>query len=117
MARVLIVDQSAESRDVLRTLLERSGTTTIEARRPEQAVQLAHLHRPDVIVFDAESDRSDEGSAGDALEAVATQSATPIVILGKISPSEGQIQGRQFISKPYHYGPLIRKIENLLAAA
>ncbi len=117
MARVLIVDPSAESRDVLRTLLERSGASTIEARRPEQAVQMAQLHRPDLIVFDAESDRSDRGSAGDALEAAATQSATPIVILGRISPTDGQITGRQFVAKPYHYGPLIRKIENLLAAA
>jgi DNA-binding response OmpR family regulator len=114
---VLIVDQSAESRDVLRMLLERRGATTIEARRPEQAVQLAHLHRPDLIVFDAESDRSDSGSAGNALEAAATQTDTPIVILGRISPPDGRIRGRQFVAKPYHYGPLIRKIESLLAAA
>ncbi len=58
LPRVLIVDESAESREVLRTLLERHGATTIEADRPEQAVQLADSFRPDLIVLDAESDRS-----------------------------------------------------------
>ena len=56
--RVLIVDRSRESREVLRTLLERRGATTIEADRPEQAVQLADSLRPDLIVLDAESDHS-----------------------------------------------------------
>lgn len=117
MARVLIVDQSAESREVLRTLLERGGATTIEARRPDQAVELARLHQPDLIVYDVESDRSRRGAAGDALEDAATRTDTPIVILGRVSPPNDQIRGRQFVSKPYHYGPLIRKIEDLLAAA
>jgi CheY-like chemotaxis protein len=117
VARVLIVDRSAESRDVLRTLLERGGTTTIEARQPGQAVQLAHLHRPDLIVYDAESDHSESGAAGDTLQAVAAQTDTPILILGRVCPYAGPGRGRQFVSKPYHYGPLIRKIESLLAAA
>jgi CheY-like chemotaxis protein len=117
VARVLIVDRSAESREVLRTLLERGGVTAIEAGRPEQAVPLAHLHQPDLIVYDAESDRSEKGWAGEALEATATETDTPILILGRVSPPGGRIWGRQFVSKPYHYGPLIRKIESLLAAA
>jgi CheY-like chemotaxis protein len=115
--RVLIVDKSAESRVVLSTLLERHGATTIEADRPEQAVQLAHLHRPHLIVLDAESDRSERGAATEDLQAAARRSDTPIVILGTVKRRPGPWTEGQIIAKPYHYGPLIRKIEGLLGAA
>ena len=115
--QVLIVDQSAESREILRTLLERHGAATIEARRPDQAARLADLHRPDLIVFDAESDLSDHGEAGESLAAAAGRTDTPIVILGTISRSRQRFPAEQFVAKPYHYGSLIRKIRELLAAA
>jgi CheY-like chemotaxis protein len=117
LPRVLIVDESAESRDILRTLLERHGAATIEAERPDEAVELANLHRPHLIVLDVESDHSNGGAATDALRAAACQFDTPVVILGTVSQRRGQIPGGQFVAKPYHYGPLIRKIEGLLAAA
>jgi CheY-like chemotaxis protein len=113
----LIVDESAESREVLRTLLERYGATTIEAQRPEQAVQLANLHRPHLIVLDAESDHSTRGAATDRLRAAACRIDTPVVILGTLSHGRGKIPAGQFVAKPYHYGQLLRKIEDLLAAA
>jgi CheY-like chemotaxis protein len=115
--RILIVDESAESREVLRTLLERHGATTIEAQRPEQAVQLANLHRPHLIVLDAESDHSIRGAATDELRAAASRFDTPVVILGTLSHIRSLNLEGQFVAKPYHYGPLIRKIEDLLAAA
>jgi CheY-like chemotaxis protein len=117
LPRVLIVDESAESREILRTLLERHSAATIEAERPEQAVQLANLHRPQLIVLDAECDHSTHGAATDQLRAAACRFDTPVVILGTLSQRGSQIPAGQFVAKPYHYGPLIRKIEDLLAAA
>jgi CheY-like chemotaxis protein len=117
LPQVLIVDQSADSREVLRALLERHGATTIEARRPEQAARLTNLHRPDLIVFDVESDHSADGQAGENLGAVADRTDTPIVILGTVRRALECFPSGQFIAKPYHYGSLIRKIEELLAAA
>jgi CheY-like chemotaxis protein len=115
--RVLIVDQSAESREILRTLLDRLGATTIEARRADQAVQLAREHQPHLIVLDAESDGSAAGAATDDLRAVASRNDTPIVILGTLRHVREPLPAGQIVAKPYHYGPLIRKIDGLLAAA
>ncbi len=115
--RVLIVDESADSREVLRALLEERGATTIEAHRLGQAAQLAEFHQPDLIVLDAESDHSASGSDTNALQAFASRNDTPIVILGTFRPEREEIPAGQIISKPYHYGPLIRRIEELLAAA
>lgn len=113
---VLIVDASRESREVLRVLLERRGARTFEAERPEQAIQLTRDHHPDLIVFDAESDDTAGGEPTDHLREFADGSDTPIVILGKVRQMQG-CAAEQIVAKPYHYGPLIRKINGLLAAA
>jgi len=115
--RVLIVDESADSREVLSELLERNGATTVAARRPAQAIELAEQGRVDLIVFDAESDRTELGRGIDDLKAAANLSGTPIVILGTVRNSKKHAASSQFVPKPYHYGQLIHKIENLLDAA
>jgi DNA-binding response OmpR family regulator len=115
--RVLIVDESADSREVLATLLARHGATTLEARQPRQAVELAELHHVDLIVFDADSDRTAAGTGIDDLKAAANRNGTPIVILGTVRSAKKRPAAGQFLPKPYHYGQLINKIEDLLAAA
>jgi DNA-binding response OmpR family regulator len=116
LSQVLIVDESAESREILRTLLVLRGATTIEALRPDQAAELADLHRFDLILFDADSDRSSSGADTESLKDAANRNGTPIVILGTLRNGRKQPTSDQFFTKPYHYGPLIRKIEDLLAA-
>ena len=115
--RVLIVDKSAYSREVLSMLLARHGATTIEARRPGQAVQLANLHQVDLIVFDADSDPTDQGTGADDLTAAADRNGTPIVVLGTVSRAKYSPPSGQFLAKPYHYRQLIHKIQGLLDAA
>ena len=114
--RVLIVDPSAESREVLRTLLERRGLAAVEAARPEQGLVLSERERPDLIVLDADSDQSSSGENVENLCDAAGRSDTPIVILGTLREPRNH-PGEQIIAKPYHYGVLIRKIDDLLAAA
>jgi CheY-like chemotaxis protein len=115
--RVLIVDASRESREVLRMLLELRGATTIEADDPEQALQLAHSARPDLILLDTDSDCTSTGTPTHDLRVAASRNHTPIVILGKLRQLHGELESGQIVTKPYHYGPLIRKIDGLLAAA
>jgi DNA-binding response OmpR family regulator len=114
---VLIVDRSPESREVLRTILELRGASTLETDQPDRARRLAEEFRPDLIVLDADSDPSDSHDAMRGLRETAGRTATPIVILGTLSRSNGQFSPGQILAKPYHYGALIRRIDDLLAAA
>ena len=51
--RVLIADDHALFRDGLRSLLEAHGVTVVaEARNGREAVELARLHRPEVVLMD-----------------------------------------------------------------
>jgi DNA-binding response OmpR family regulator len=112
--RVLIVDKSAESREVLCALLARSGTASIEASRAAEAVSLAQQLRPQLIVLDADSDPSTDRQATRDLTAAARRTNTPIVLLGKITGAEIAFDPSELLAKPYHYGQLIRRIEGVL---
>lgn len=112
---VLIVDSSEETREVLQTALERRGLRIFSAGQARQGLDLAKEHHPDVIVLDLEVD----DSGPDCISApFAEQSRTdraPLVLLGSIRRRQPPAGG-EFVAKPYHYGPLIRKIEELLAS-
>jgi DNA-binding response OmpR family regulator len=102
---------------VLSTLLARHGATTLEAPGPRQAIRIVDSQPIDLIVFDADSDHSDTGAGIDDVNALANRKGTPIVILGTVRHLPKRLATGQIVSKPYHYGPLVDKIENLLAAA
>ena len=51
---VLIVDRLSETREVLRTVLERRGLRVYEATEQTEGWKLARQHHPDLIVIDVE---------------------------------------------------------------
>jgi CheY-like chemotaxis protein len=109
---VLIVDESAESREVLRTVLENRGMRILEARGPQEGLNLARQHQPDLIVLDLELESSPPELPSE-LAAHATHQ-TPLVLLGTARRHSTGPHVGSFLAKPYHYAPLIRKIEQLL---
>jgi DNA-binding response OmpR family regulator len=112
---VLVVDRSEETREVLRTALERRGVRILSASRAQRGLEMARQHRPDLIVLDLEWDNSapEEICAPFARESQARQ--TPLVMLGSLRHSGGELPAGEFVPKPYHYGPLIHRIEELLS--
>lgn len=110
---VLIVDRSEDAREVLTTALERRGVSILSASEPDQGLRLAQAHRPDLIVLDLELEG---GGVHTCTPFVAQSQAsqTPLVVLGSVRRRGPSPQVGEFVSKPYHYGPLIRKIEQLL---
>ena len=122
--RVLIVDASADSRAVLRTLLEHEGNETIESARLDDAALIAQQETPDLIVFDADGELSSGASmqgkaderadAWESLEAWTRRTATPIVVLGTKRGERGVPEGGEFVRKPYHYRALLHKIQGTL---
>ena len=84
---VLVIDQLDETREVLRTVLQRRGIEILEARRADRGLQLAKMHRPDVIVLDLDTESASADSAGVSSEfdKQARLSDTSMVLLGTIS--------------------------------
>lgn len=111
-ASVLIIDHSNESRVVLRTALERRGMRILEARRSDVGLALARKHRPDLIVLDLDALPARRPAAAE-FAAAAENAGGRLLILGTAARS-AEASCDQFMAKPYHYQPLIHKIEELL---
>lgn len=114
---VLIVDRSPETREVLETALARRGVQTYFARRARHGLELAQRIRPDLIVLDLELDQADPDAACTPFARQSRQNQTPLVVLGSARRAPADSSLGEFIRKPYDYGPLVRKIEELLARA
>ncbi len=110
---VLIVDSSEETREVLQTALERRGLRILSADRARRGLELARRHHPDLIVLDLEvEDAGAENPSAPFVEQSRCDRAR-LVLLGSLRRGAPPVDG-EFVAKPYHYGSLIRKIEELL---
>ena len=110
---VLIVDSSPETREVLGTALERQGVRILFAGRAERGLELAREHHPDLIVLDLEVEDSQGDNYSAPFAAQSRLDCGTLVLLGTVRRGKPRAEG-EFVAKPYHYGPLIRKIEGLL---
>lgn len=113
---VLIVDRSEENRTVLRTALERQGVRILEATQADQGLTMARSHLPDLIVVDLELGSIDQPTFTHDLAEANPRHQTPLIVLGSMRRPGGAASSEQHVSKPYHYAPLIRRIESLLGA-
>ena len=80
---VLIVDRSEETREVLKTALERRGVRILAASRAQRGLELARQHQPDLIVLDLEVDESAPRGLRPFTEH-AQGHHTPMVVLGSL---------------------------------
>ncbi|NIP87268.1 MAG: response regulator [Planctomycetales bacterium] len=115
--RVLIVDESEDSREVLKTALQRRGLEILEADAADQGLALAQTHRPSVIVLDLEiAERAGRQLCHDFAQQAGPQPPS-LVLIGSVRRSShppSEVAADEVFSKPYHYGPLIRRIEQLV---
>jgi CheY-like chemotaxis protein len=111
---VLIVDEMPETREVLRTVLKRRGLDILEATQGDQGLQLAREHCPDLIVLDLQVESACPKDTFDGFELQSQTHHTPLVVLGNARRDHALLPGGEFMSKPYQYAALIRKIEELL---
>ncbi len=111
---VLIVDRSEETREVLRTALERRGLRTFSAGQAAPGLKLAQQHHPDLTVLDLELDNASPESLSAPFAEQSRTDHTPLLMLGSARRTQAGVLRGEFVSKPYHYGPLICRIERLL---
>jgi len=116
-APVLIVDRSDDCREVLRTLLAARGVSTIETCEARQGLTLLNQHRPAVVVLDLDAEAADDEQVREQYTAESQQNNSALVVLGRARHTFPTLPDGRVISKPYHFAPLIRTIEQLLDRA
>jgi two-component system KDP operon response regulator KdpE len=114
--RVLVVDDDPQIRRVMRTTLDAKGYDVDEAGSGEQAFELVHIQKYDLIILDYNlPGKSGVGTCRD-IHAI---SATPIVMLTIRDASEDKIEALDagacdYVTKPFAMGELLARIRAVL---
>ena len=111
---VLIIDRSEENRTVLRAALERRGVKILEADRGDVGLRMAAQYQPDLIVLDLEAIDTLADAPDSPWDEPGQTVQSPVILLGSVR-RKGDWPVAEYVSKPYHYGPLIQKIEAILS--
>ena len=103
--RILIADDAAASRDLLRVILEQGGYEVIEAIDGEQALTKAEEFNPDLVILDLQMPKLDGYSVASLLRKLPSFATIPIVALAaalpEVSPDQMTAAGfTQCLVKP-----------------
>jgi len=117
MSRVLVAEDSASIRLLLRRRLERAGHEVIEARDGAEAIEAAVGEAslvPDLVLLDAMMPKLDGAEALRALKSRAP--AMPVLMVSALSESEISEEwdlADGHLAKPIDFGELLARIELL----
>jgi CheY-like chemotaxis protein len=120
MKKVLVADDKATGRELVRTVLENSGHQVFEASDGEQAVAEARRIHPDLIILDIHMPGLDGFGVIEKLRREEGFRATPIIALtasAMMGDRERAIASgfTGYITKPIRLGALRAEVERLLA--
>jgi DNA-binding response OmpR family regulator len=116
LTRVLVVDDDAETRGLVRTLLEREGHAVVEASTGRAALRVVHEERPDLVLLDVAMPELD-GFA--VLERIRDVSEVPVVMLSAHVRELEKVRGLRsgaddYVGKPFGRQELLARIDVLL---
>jgi DNA-binding response OmpR family regulator len=117
--RILVVDDDADIRGLVRELLERRGFAVTEAGDGKQALQEMYEGRPDLVVLDVSMPGLDGWTT---LERIRELSDVPVVMLTARSEELEKTRGLRagaddYVTKPFGRQELLARIEGLLRRA
>lgn len=81
MKRILVADDRASSRELVRTVLEHCGYEVIEAADGAEALEKARTNQPELILLDLQMSALDGFGVIERLRSEVSFAATPIVAL------------------------------------
>jgi DNA-binding response OmpR family regulator len=121
MATVLVVDDEADLRELVRLNLSLAGHRVVGAADGEEALDLAGLESPDVILLDVMMPKRDGWDTLGAIKADSQGLAEiPVLMLTarveELDQVKGAIEGAiQYITKPFSLDTLRQAVDQVLA--
>jgi two-component system, cell cycle response regulator DivK len=119
MKKVLVADDRATGRELIRSVLERSGHSVFEASNGNEAVASARQILPDLIILDLHMPELDGFGVLKELRGDARFAATPIIALTASAMHGDREQAlsagfTSYIAKPVSLNALRSEIQRLL---
>lgn len=117
---VLVVDDYADTRRVVRWMLERQGYKVVEAENGAQAVEIASRERPALILMDLSMPQSDGFEAASSIHEKQGLENVPVIAMTAHDRLQFRDRAEEagfdyYITKPIDFQRLAVLVEKLLA--
>jgi DNA-binding response OmpR family regulator len=117
--RVLVVDDDDDIRNLVRTLLERSGTVVHDAPNGRDGLREFHAWRPDLVILDVNMPELDGWAV---LERIRDMSEVPVLMLTARGEELERVRGLQagaddYVVKPFGKQELVARVQALVRRA
>jgi two-component system, cell cycle response regulator DivK len=117
--RILVVEDDADSRRILRDLLTGAGFQMLEAEDGVHGIATAEMQRPDLILMDIRLPLMDGYEATRRIKASPELRSVPIIVVTSQAQSDSEAKARaagcdDFIAKPYSPRQLLARIKEQL---
>jgi signal transduction histidine kinase len=118
--KILIVDDTIDTVDLLRKRLRAEGYDTAEAYDGEECLKLVDAYSPDLIILDIMMPKLDGYEVCRRLKADECNRYIPVLMLTAKSDVEDKVKGLDtgaddYIPKPFNYKELSARVRSLLA--
>lgn len=118
--RILVVDDSPITREILCAIIEAEGWEPIEAASGREAIAAAGSHSPDLVLLDV---MMPDGSGYDVCEELRRRDPEhelPIIFLSSSGDSANRIEGLNrggddFVAKPFDPAEIVARVRSRLA--
>ena len=120
--RILVVEDQADLRGILRDLLTGSGYEMLEAADGEAGVAKAKSDRPDLILMDIQMPVVDGYEATSRIKADPDLNTTPVIAVSSFAMKGDEEKARaagcdHYVTKPYSPMQLLRVVRGLIGDA
>ena len=118
--RILIADDSSNTRGILKFMLQNQGFELVEAENGEEALAKAASCAPDLIVMDGMMPKMSGFDACRELKANPKTSAIPVILLTAVAQVEPhrdwakEAPADRYMAKPFQMKELLSAMESLL---
>ncbi len=120
-SQVLVVDDNADVRVYLRSLLHESGYNVMEAADGQEGLRMATDHVPDIIISDVMMPVIDGQELCQRLKEQTATSHIPVILLTAQAMEDQRADGYDrgadaYITKPFSSRVLLSRVQNLLSS-
>src|SRR5689334_19153097 len=113
---ILVVDDEIKLRDMMRVYLEQEGYRVVEAGHGREALYVARVEKPDLIILDL---MMPEMGGYDFMRAFSKEAETPVIMLTAKVEDQDKILGLEigaddYLTKPFNVRELIARVRAVL---
>ncbi len=122
MAKILIVDDSPTEVHILRSALVKYGHSIVTATSGEEALEVARIERPDLILMDVVMPGMNGFQATRKLSLDPEMKSIPVIVVSNKSQETDRIWGirqgaKDYLTKPVSETTLIESVRKVLGGS